>query len=201
MFRRTCAETFLALEIDQSGLIAQFCSLVIVLFIFLAILSYVLSTISPLLYYDNNCSNPVCSNDVSLCPNTSICKPTENPTLLFLEQLCVYFFTAEYGIRLLTCWSVSARLSSTLPWKWERQHTFYDTQPIYSLPIRILKYSLRFKNLVDLASILPYYISFATNTNSTIFIIILRFLRLSVLLRLFRVLKLIKNVNVTIWLI
>ena len=75
-------------------------------------------------------------------------------------------------------------------------------QPYYSPWYQTFKFIFRFKNLVDLASILPSYVSYFTakNTNTN-FLRTLRLLRLIRVLRLLKLLTVLKNVDVAIDLI
>ena len=126
-------------------------------------------------------------------------------TLLLLPYISFYFLllflyhpTAEYGLRLLTVWAVSSRVAGVIPSSWESLHKSNPdiSIPIYSPWYQTFKFIFRFKNLVDLASILPsytsYFLSQSTNTN---FVRTLRLLRLVRVLRLMKLMSFLKNVS------
>ena len=74
--------------------------------------------------------------------------------------------------------------------------------PVYSPWYQTFKFIFRFKNLVDLASILPFYIQFMLgDLPSTNFIRTLRLLRVIRVLRLLKLLSFLKHVNVMVDLI
>ena len=124
-----------------------------------------------------------------------------------IEYVTIYFFTAEYVGRLLTCWSVSPRVAGVLPPEWEREFEFdaHAMQPNYSAPYQMFKFFFRSKNLIDLASILPGYLPYFLpangNSQRTNFVRALRLLRMVRVLRLLRLLAFLKNVDVAVDLI
>ena len=199
MFDKIIGEIFLALEEETSSVIAKYLSLCVTAVICLAISSDILSSMYFGVYTPSTCSSPSCDNDPVLCPSYQICEPIQLAPFDVIDSFCVYFFTVEYLVRLLTCWSVSPRLASILPADWEQTHPFGDPQPSYPNWKKVWYYFIRFNNLVDFSAIFPYYIGLLFGGGqSTSF---LRILRLFRLLRLLRLLTFIKNVEVTIGLI
>ena len=61
----------------------------------------------------------------------------------------------------------------------------------------MFKFGMQFKNLVDLASVVPFYVQLAySNGSSTSFLRVLRLFRIIKILRLLRFLTFLKNVDV-----
>ena len=159
------------------------------------------STNPQLRYVPTTCDQPVCNNDPLLCPDYMVCTDIELPLVLTVESFTTYYFTAEYGLRLLTVWAVTPRVAGVIPAAWEAEHVYnpHAPQPHYSPWYQTIKFVFRFKNLVDLAAILPFYLQyFTTNLPPTNFIRALRLLRLIRVLRLLKLLSFLKNVDVMI---
>ena len=130
-----------------------------------------------------------------------VCTDIELPVVLTVESFTTYYFTAEYGLRLLTVWAVTPRVAGVIPAAWEAEHVYnpHAPQPHYSPWYQSIKFVFRFKNLVDLSAILPFYLQyFTTNLPPTNFIRALRLLRLIRVLRLLKLLSFLKNVDVMI---
>ena len=111
---------------------------------------------------------------------------------------------AEYGVKLLTVWAVSSRIAGVMPADIEEQVMNDPTVPIpqYSVGYQTFKYFMRFRNLVDVASFLPFYVQYGIgNLPPTNFIRTLRLLRIIRVLRLLKLLSFLKNVNVMVDLI
>ena len=73
-------------------------------FVFLAVIYAFISRESP-----QTCEAPACNNDPDFCPGFMICQPVPKPVFYTIDAICVYLFTIEYGVKLLTAWSVSSR--------------------------------------------------------------------------------------------
>jgi len=145
------------------------------------------------------CPSPLC-----LSCSYMICESAEDPDVLAVENFTTYFFTAEYLLRLLTCWAVSPRVAGVVSAEWEEMRKLNRKmpQPSYSAPYQMWKFMLRSKNLIDLASVFPSYVQyFGTSGASTNFVRTLRLLRLVRILRLLRLLSFLKNVDVAMELI
>ena len=65
-------------------------------------------------YVPYTCPTPVCNNDPILCPGYMICPDTELPQVTAVENFTTYYFTAEYGLRLLTVWAVTPRVAGEI---------------------------------------------------------------------------------------
>jgi Ion transport protein len=160
-----------------------------------------------------------------------VCQDQTADAFVVIENFCLYFFTIEYGLRLLSCWAVSPRcelyhsssqffklpgfilpsfmltashyrVAGILPFGWERKHKDdpYAEQPKYSAWYSMLKFIFQFRNVIDLAAILPFYVVMGTpnpnDSSSSSFVRILRLLRFLRVLRLLRLISFLKNVDV-----
>ena len=124
--------------------------------------------------------------------------------VFFFSFFLLLLYPAEYGLRLFTVWAVSSRVAGVIPASWEQLHKSDPDIPIpvYSPWYQTFKFVLRFKNLVDLASILPSYsVYFSSQSTNTNFVRTLRLLRLVRVLRLLKLMSFLKNVDVAIDLI
>ena len=104
----------------------------------------------------------------------------------------------------MTVWAVSSRIAGLMPADIEEQVLNDPTVPIpqYSAAYQTFKFIMRFKNLVDVASFLPFYVQYGIgNLPPTNFIRTLRLLRIIRVLRLLKLLSFLKNVNVMVDLI
>ena len=157
-YRAFMAEVFLTMEIEEYSTTAYYISLVVKLFICFAIFSYIISTADLSQFVPASCDSPApCDNDPILCPGYQICEPLALPIFETIENICVWFFTAEYLSRLLTCWAVSPRIAKCLPPGWKLEHKWDDPQPVYSWYFFMYKYAVRVPNLIDFVAIAPYY--------------------------------------------
>ena len=199
--QRACATVFIVLELEQSSTFARYLDYVTKTVIILAIVAYLLSTEPTYRYTPTTCDQPVCNDDLTLCPGYVVCQDVEIPELWAVEEFTTYYFTAEYILRMLTVWSVSPRVAGLLSSEWEHEHSIHPDlpQPAYSPWFQTAMYFWRFKLIIDLATIFPSYLPYLTpngirvNTN---FIRTLRLLRLVRLLKMFRLLTFLKNVDV-----
>ena len=137
---------------------------------------------------------PACNDDPFLCPGYAICEAVASPSVNAVSDFTTYYFTVEYGLKLLTVWSVSSRMAGVEPTDDEEEtpqgHAFAPWYQTY-------RYFWRLKNLIDLAAIFPSYMQYFSSAGaSTYFMRILRLLRLVRVLRLFRLLTFLKNVDV-----
>jgi hypothetical protein len=177
---------FLFLEMPECCILARYSSYIMMLTIAVSCISFVLSSVASFRHRPNSCANPVCENDVNLCPNAIICEPVEDDYFFVVETICVIIFTIDYLLRIMTVGSVPPRLSRLLP-----QHIKHRdpkspkvSDPIYTWKKKLWIYASKPFNVIDLVAIAPYYISFVVDVGSGF--VILRVLRL---IRVFRILK------------
>jgi Ion transport protein len=91
------------------------------------------------------------------------------------------------------------RVAGILPRAWERAHRDdpHAEQPKYSPWYSVMKFMLQFKNVVDIASIVPAYIAMQMpGSSNSGFLRILRLMRFIRVLRLLRFLSFLRNVDV-----
>ena len=199
-FTRACATVFITLELETSSTVAKYLDLLTKAVITIAIAVYLLSTSPAFQYQPSTCDNPSCSDDQLLCPGYQVCESIELPSVTLVSNLSTYYFTVEYGLKLLTVWAVSPHVAGVVPPEWEAEHekTPGLSQPRYSPWYQTYKFFWRMKNLVDFASIFPCYLQYfvPSGGGSTNFVRTLRLLRLIRILRLLRLLTFLKNVDV-----
>lgn len=130
-FKAILAQVFLILEVEDYNIWSSRVSGVVKLVICFAIGSYIISTVNIFTYTPSTCDTPACDSDPVLCPGRQICEPQPVPAFDFIEVACVYFFSAEYFTRVLTCWTVSPRIARVLPGNWKLEHNWDDPQPSY----------------------------------------------------------------------
>ena len=118
IIRRIFATIFLTLEIETSSNLARFISVFTKLIILVAVISYMASTDPSLRVIPNTCDSPICSDDSLLCPGYQTCQDINAPAFDVIENVCVYIFTVEYVLRLISVWAVSPRVAGILPEEW-----------------------------------------------------------------------------------
>ena len=152
-------------------------------------------------YSPSSCSDPVCNNDPSLCPNAKVCSPQPLPSFDIIDEFCVIVFTIEYLLRLFTLWAIPCRLASLLPPTWD--HDEYEgcllgdklaknvrkpriDPPELDIRLKYFQYLTSPSNLIDFIAIVPFYISKGNlgGSSSASFVRVLRLVRLLRLLKL-----------------
>ena len=185
--KRPFAGIFLTLESESSSRIAWVLSWFIKGIILLAIFTGIIASEPICQYTPATCLSPACHNDPKLCPNSMICEPQPFPVFDTIDAICIYIFTVEYGLKLLSVWSVSPLAAGILPPKEETIAQQLIKKNEAKLQFGFLKpltqtfrYMIKFKSLVDLACWLPFYVTSASSINSqtTGFLRVLRLLRL-----------------------
>ena len=201
---------FMTFEDPNASLIGRVANIITIATILLSCASFIAAS-SPE-FQTGECKVVVCDNE-DLCPNEKICKPEPDESFSYIEFTCIVIFSVEYGARMISCWSVPARLAGLVPTGWddawveitldsesaedisEEQRRIRKSklraqvkkEPVYSWWYQIMKYSWQPFNLVDLGAILPWYLILVAGDQLGSSGGILRILRI---LRVFRVLKL-----------
>ena len=124
----------------------------------------------------------------------------ELPALTAVSTYATYYFTAEYALKFLTVWAVSARMAGVEAGEDEAP----QGERGYSRWYQTYRFFWRTKYLIDFAAIFPSYLQYfapSANAAPTNFLRILRLLRLVRILRLLRLLSSFKNVDVAVDLI
>ena len=175
---------FVTLEIPSSCPIAYIISGFTFLVISAGVILFILSTNESMTYQPSHCDYPVCDHDATLCPGKIICEPRPYQFFDSLDMAFIIYFNIDYMLRFLSLWSAPSMLAGID----KNQYPNIDRFDFRNICTKYIVYFTKFTNIIDLASILPYYISLgASNHSSSSFV---RVLRLS---RLLRVLKLGKN--------
>lgn len=133
----------------------------------------------------------VCSNDSLICPDMIICEPKESSVLRLVDMACVSIFTIDFGARVLLCCFVrpeNVRLLGIVPKNWDKEECERmlragiddtpDTYPVYSFWYRPVRYCLLIKNIIDMLSIIPFYIELSGTGVSLSFVRVLRLFRI-----------------------
>lgn len=176
-----CKEVFLAFDGRPSKdwfITGSAVMLVTLAAIVIGIVSAVLSTNPNELVYPVTCAKPVCDHD-ALCPNRTICEPFPDPAYDILGAVVTIIFVIDYFVRLLTLWACTARQADLIPHSWYETHKPGDHFPEYSTQQMYSKFIFSFRNLVDIAAILPYallHLGVTDSINSN-FVRILRLVR------------------------
>jgi len=190
-----CAIVFVTMELESSSPLAWMLSNLVMLVILLAIFATVVASEPTVMVAPATCAQPACNNNPKWCPGRMICAPQPPPIFDTIENACIYFFTAEYGLKFFTCWSVSPRAAGILPKDdtvkaLELAEDADDVAKVHYGPVaQTWRWVLQLKNLIDLACWLPFYIALAlpdASASSTY----VRAIRLLRLIRVFRLLNL-----------
>ena len=193
---------FVTLDMEHSSPVAWWLSIALKFVILLAIFTTVVSSEPSMNRVPATCAAPVCNRDPNLCPGQTLCAPEPLPVFETIENACIFIFTAEYGLKLLTCWTVSARLAGVAPKADAVAQTFkiksFDDLRVYSIPELVIRWMVQLKNLVDLACWLPFFVGMVVSISArqSAFVRALRLLRLIRILRLLKTLKLFEPVHV-----
>ena len=118
IIKRIFATIFLTLEVETSSNLARAIAVFTKLVILIAVISYMASTEPSLRVTPNTCETPLCSDDSLLCPGYQTCQDINAPAFDVIENVCVYIFTAEYVLRLISAWAVTQRVAGILPDDW-----------------------------------------------------------------------------------
>ena len=185
---------FVCLNDPDSCIIASVLSTVFLSIILLNIINGIVLTIpryrsSPIY----SCpGREACSKNPDICPNVIECEPGEDATLVAIDGACVIVFTIEYGLRALLAWFIKAknvRLLQIVSKQWhidEHERVMRSgsmepprLQPDFSFWYPPLSYLSLTKNVIDVLSIVPYYIELAGSGGASVsFVRVLRLLRI-----------------------
>lgn len=160
-----------------SSWISTFCSVFLVMMIFLSIIVWTVSTLPAVQHIPEDC----------IGVEVGECQPVPADFFKHVEAFCIYVFSTEYLVRLLTVHSVRFPLlqDSFL----EPLLTGVPIEPVEldSKLRTVVKHVLAPANIIDLLAILPYWIQLAIGSDSGGgALMVLRVLRLTRLGRVFR---------------
>ena len=121
-----------------------------------------------------------------------ICAPQPFASLTFVNAAVVIAFTVEYLIRLLLSGCVPSRLAGVISLKWDEEEMASAARedrevqkdpPPYSFYYQMALYGIKFYSIIDLISIIPYYVSYVYPVSSLVFFRIFRLTRVVTLLK------------------
>jgi len=102
--------------------------------------------------------------DSQYCPDRQICKPHHDLLLEWIETACMFIFTAEYMVLVFTVPFAPSRLAHTLDHhEWDEEHHFHKPDPVYPVWWQMWKFFSSIKMLIDLVTLLPFYITINSN--------------------------------------
>lgn len=105
----------------------------------------------------------VVDKDNQYCPGVKICPPHHSLVLETIESVCMFIFTLEYIVLLVTVPFAPSRLAHTMPHSWDHEHHFHKPDPIYPVWYQMCKFFTSWKMLIDLATLLPFFILLRAN--------------------------------------
>jgi len=174
----TVAErTFLTFEDGDRSILGKIMSVLVFLTILVSTGSFIISTLPEM--------QTTCPGRWELDFDKK-CLPKPKPFFNDIDLVCVIFFTLEYGIRVLLSAFVRGELLDRdklqlLEWM------VGDEKVEPPTPFRrVLLYVLSWTNLVDLAAIMPWYLSAMFDNENTEENVIIRLIRLTRVIRAFR---------------
>lgn len=185
-----CAVIFVTLELESSSKIARVFSILFMVVTLLSIFATVVGSEPSLMRTPLTCADPACDNNPKWCPGYMICPPEPSPVFETIENICIYLFSIEYGLKFITCWSVSPQAAGILPQDdtVRSLHNAEEPTKEYGRIEQTLRWARKFKNVVDLACWLPFYIDMlfhGSQQGSTV----VRTFRLLRVIRVFRLLN------------
>jgi hypothetical protein len=186
---------FISFERPKSSKVSFLISLFVNSIILIGTVCYVLAN-DPAYHVEiDHCHHPVCekgsTGDYSYCPYHDVCPPDHPHVLLEIENAILFIFTGEYLGRVLTLWSVEPRMANLIPEdhdKFEYEMHLQEPDPEMTQFEKYFHYITEWKNVVDLATIIPFYIFIDEDEHSSSFNFI-RILRLSRVLHVFKLTK------------
>lgn len=125
------------------------------------------------------------------CPHHIVCMPHPYDYLHKIEDYILFIFTAEYGLRVLTLWSIPDRLANLISDdhdKHEDEMHLQDPDPALAPFTKYLHYITEWKNVIDIATIVPFYLVVEGVGHAASYNFI-RILRLSRILHVFKLTK------------
>lgn len=196
---------YLTLSEPGSSRAGFYVSVTVMLFILASTVSFVLESLPALrithereecCWDDNSYYNQLYPNQ-AFPPTTNItscrCEPETRQIFIQIEAVCIYLFTVEFMLRLLTC--MALRFDRDMELKLNvAAVNVHEEQTRRNWFINMIDFLTNIMNLIDLAAILPFYVSRLAGADST-GLGFLRVLRLARVFRVFKMGKYSKNVQ------
>ena len=167
---------YVLLELESSSKLAFIYSILMSLVVILNVVIFI--TGPSMTTVPSTCSDPICNNDPNLCPGKMICEPQEPDVLPLIDNACIIVFTIDYGLRSCLEWMVSPRLAGLTIDALDNRTKFWQ----------IVGYFFKPSNVIDLVSILPFYIfliQYGTIGGTSGFVRVLRIPRVLRILKAF----------------
>lgn len=186
---------FISFERPKSSKLSFLISLTVNAIILIGTICYVLANDPQFFTVHDHCAHPVCKHgstaEFSYCPHHDVCPPGHTQALIDIEDSIIFIFTAEYLGRILTLWSVTPRMANLIPEdhdKFEHEMHLQEPDPEMTQFEKYFYYVTEWKNIVDLATIIPFYVFIDADEHSSSFNFI-RILRLTRVLHVFKLTK------------
>lgn len=180
---------FLLFDQPDRSVLGGIISVFTMITIITSCVAFILSSSERFNYTPDDCDNPACDDDPTLCPGKKMCQPVEFSSFFTIEVVCIVIFTIDYVVRVSIVPWMPTRLAKIMPLHWDRKlnrdHAMAD--PVYPWYKSLWLYGKMPLNLVDLFAIIPFYIGLmvpAAGGNSASVIRIVRLVRI---LRIFKV--------------
>jgi len=193
----TIQKIFITFEYSSICYLSFLVQIIIQGAIIVGVVSFILQSEDSYQYKPTTCSKPVCNNDSILCPNSIVCEPIPFTYFSTIDTVIIAIFTFDYLIRSSTCIFVPARLANIIPSSWDaneqmeailqKRSSNKDPKP-YPIWYHFYKYAFSWNNLIDIVSIIPFYITLGQGNGnvgtSTSFLRVARLFRLVKIIRL-----------------
>ena len=178
---------FVTLEHPRSSRLAWYISLFLVACILLNSISFIISTIPSLFHYPASCANPICTPGPDTACTKVICPPEDNKIIWYLELVTIAIFTVDYILRVSCVPPVPVDLVFPRSLEYTIDGRLKDRSRYYRMSIwrKVTKYIMSGLNIIDLVSIVPYYISLFVGQKLPV-LRMLRFLRFLLIFKLGR---------------
>eukprot|EP00300_Choanocystis_sp_HF-7_P011568 c17520_g1_i2.p1 GENE.c17520_g1_i2~~c17520_g1_i2.p1 ORF type:complete len:558 (+),score=132.67 c17520_g1_i2:132-1676(+) len=195
---RGFAERLHAAVIDPyESHMGSICVSILMTIILIATITFVIETLPSQLEFTEECkvckplSKDQASNETAVSERASFaeyckskdCEPQPAGFYNLIETVAIAIFTAEYGTRVLTCWAVLSSEERSMSEETNRLTLFQQHRAVK----RIWRFVTEPMNIVDLVSIVPYFIALANVSQANLGIVrVIRLLRLTRIVRIGR---------------
>ena len=96
-------------SLTPPSILGKALSSIVMATIILSCVIFVLSSTPSLQHRPSTCEQPACDNDAVLCPDSMVCPPQAPHWFGYIELVCIFIFTVEYAVRVLTVATVPIR--------------------------------------------------------------------------------------------
>ncbi|EWM27103.1 Ion transport [Nannochloropsis gaditana] len=151
---------FVTLEHPRSSRLAWYISIFLVACILLNAISFMVGTIPSTLRHPTTCADPVCEPGPTTFCTEVVCRPRENRIIWHLELWTIVIFTIDYLLRVFCVPAVPVdlvfprSLEYTIDGRLKDRSNYYRMDPCK----KTTKYMLSGLNIIDVISIVPFYV-------------------------------------------